>query len=93
MLVNLNMAVSVKLCTALNVILCMQVNAKRVIGVPFVHGTSDLVRGHPALIKPGSKQVVAECAGQQHLVLHDVQIQGEIANEQPLGKQWLGQVS
>ncbi len=73
MLVNLNMAVNVKLCTALNVILCMQVNVTRVLDVPFVHGAGDLVRGHPALVKPGSREVVAECAGQQHLVLHDVQ--------------------
>ncbi len=66
---------------------------KRVLGVPFVHGASDLVRSHPALVKPGSREVVAECAGQQHLVLHDVQNQGKTANEQPVGKPWLGQIS
>ncbi len=69
MLVHLYTAVSVTLCTALNVNLCMQVNVKRMLGVPFAHGTADLVRGHPALVKPGREEEFAEYAGQQHLVL------------------------
>ena len=69
MLVQLYTAVSVTLCTALNVNLCMQVNVIRMLGVPFAHGTADLVRGHPALVKPGRGEVFHEHAGQQHLVL------------------------
>ncbi len=84
MLIYLYIAVNVKLCTALNVNLGMQVNLKRVLGVPFAHGTADLVRGHPALVKPGREEVFAEYAGQQHLVLHDVQIQGETLTSSPL---------
>ena len=38
----------------------MQVNIKRVLGVPFAHGTADLVRGHPALVKPGREEVIVE---------------------------------
>lgn len=68
------------------------VNIKRVVGIPFAHGTADLVHGHPALVKPGREEVIAEYAGQQHLLLHDVQIQGETADEQPLGDPWFGQV-
>ena len=81
------------LYTALTVNLCMQVNIKRVVDVPFAHGTADLVRGHPALVKPGREEVIAEYAGQQHLHLHDVQSQGETADEQPLDDPWFGQVS
>ncbi|DBA84469.1 TPA: hypothetical protein ACH3X1_006091 [Trebouxia sp. C0004] len=53
-----------------------EVNIKRVLGVSFAHSTADLVRGHPALVKPGREEVIAEYPGQQHLLLHDVQIQG-----------------
>ena len=67
----------------------MQVNIERVLGVPFAHGTADLVRGHPALVKPGRE----EYAGQQHFLLHDIQIQGETAGEQPIDDPWFGQVS
>ncbi len=92
MLIHLCIAVSVKLCTSLNVNLRTQVNKKRGLGVPFAHGTADLVhghpadlvRGHPALVKPCREEVFAEYAGQQHSVLHDVQIQGKTADEQPL---------
>ena len=49
------------------------------------------MRGHPALVKPGREEVTAEYAGQQHLLLHDVQ--GETADEQPLDDPWFGQVS
>ena len=93
MLVHLYTAVSVIPYTALTVNLCIQVNIKRVLGVPFAHGTADLVRGHPALVKPGREEVIAEYAGQQHLLLHDVQIQGETTDEQPLDDPWFGQVS
>ena len=47
----------------------MQVNVKRMLGVPFAHGTADLVCGPPALIKPGKEEVSAEYEDQQHLVL------------------------
>jgi len=40
------------------------------------------------LVKPCKEAVFAEYAGQQHSMLHDVQIQGETADEP-----WLGQVS
>ena len=50
------------------------------------------MRGHPALVKPGREEVTAEYAGQQHLLLHDVQIQGETADKQPLDVPF-GQVS
>jgi len=66
MLVHLYTAASVTLCTV-NVNLCMQVN--RMLGVPLAHATADLVRGHPALVKPGREEVFAEYVGQQHLVL------------------------
>jgi hypothetical protein len=66
----------------------MQVNIKKVLGVPFAHGTADLVHSHAALVKPCKEAVFAEYAGQQHSMLHDVQIQGETADEP-----WLGQVS
>ena len=38
-------------------------------GVPLAHATADLVRGHPALLKPGRKEVFTEYVGQQHIVL------------------------
>ena len=53
MLVHVYTVVSVIPYTALTVNLCMQVNIKRVLGVPFAHGTADLVRGHPALARQG----------------------------------------
>ncbi len=75
MLSHLCIAVSVKLCIALIVNLRMQVKIKRVLGVPFAYGTADLVRGLAALGKPCREEVFAEYAGQQHSMLHDVQIQ------------------
>ncbi|DBA87915.1 TPA: hypothetical protein ACH3X1_004903 [Trebouxia sp. C0004] len=43
----------------------LKVNIKRVLGVPFAHGTADLVRGHPALVKPGREEPLDEpCFGQ-----------------------------
>ncbi len=93
MLTHLCIAVNVNLCTALTVNLRMQFNTKRVLGVPFAHGTADLVHGHPALIKPCKEEVSAEYAGQQYLMLHDVQIQRETADEQPFDEPWVKQVS
>ena len=66
MLVHLYTAVRVTLKTV-NVNLCMQV--KRMVGVPLAHATADLVRSHPALVKPGREEVLTESVGQQHLVL------------------------
>ena len=60
---------------------CLQVSIKTVLGLPNGHGTADLVRGRPALVKPSREEVCAEYAGQRHLLLHDVQIQGETAAE------------
>lgn len=71
----------------------MQVAIKRVLGIPFAHGTADLVRGHPALIKPCREGVYGDFAAHKHLLLDDVQIQGETADEQLLDEPWYGQVS
>ena len=89
MLTLLYIAVGVIIYTVLTVNLCMQVNKKRVLGVPFAPGTADLVHGQLALVKPGREEVIAEYAGH----LHDVQSQGETADEQPLDDPWFGQVS
>lgn len=56
-------------CTTKQQMLRLKVNVIRMLGVPFAHGTADLVRGHPALVKPGRGEVFHEHAGQQHLVL------------------------
>ena len=71
----------------------LQVNIKRVLGLPYGHGTADLVRGRSALVKPSREEVCAEYAGQRHLLLHDVQIQGETAAEPQASELWFGQVS
>ena len=60
------------------------------LGVPFAHGTANLVHSHPALVKPGREEVIAEYAGQQHSLLHDVQIQGKTADERRLDDIWFG---
>ena len=72
-------------------ILCMQVNVNRMLGVPFALGTADLLRGPPALVKPGKEEVFAEYEDQQHLVLPNVQ--GQTASGQPLDEPKFGQVS
>ncbi len=45
----------------------MQVN--RMLGIPLAHATTNLMRGHSALVKPGWEEVFVEYVGQQHLVL------------------------
>lgn len=61
----------------------LKVNVKRVLGVPFAHGIADQVHSRPAgrSVKPGREEVPAEYRGQEHLVQHDGQIQGETADE------------
>lgn len=36
---------------------------KKDVGVPLAHATAELVRGHPALVKPGREEVFAEYVG------------------------------
>ena len=72
---------------------CLQVNIKRVLGLPYGHGTADLVRVRTASVKPSTEEVCAEYAGQRHLLLHDVQIQGETDDEQQASELWFEQDS
>ena len=60
-----------------------QLSVKRALGVPSPFGTADVVRGHPDLL--GREHKYARFGNSQHLVLDNVQIQGE-------EELWYGQV-
>ena len=58
----------------------------------FGHDNADLVSSHPTLVKLCTKEC-AEYASQKHLLLHDVHIQGETADEQQACLSGSGHVS
>ncbi len=73
--------------------MCNQVDIKRALGVPSAHGTADVVRGHPALVKPRRELRYAAYGTHRHLLLDDVQVQGGTADGQSLVETWFAQVS
>lgn len=70
----------------------MRVAIKRVLGIPFAHGSTDLVCGHPALVKPCREEPYGNYVGQQQLLLDCVQFQGKTADGQLLDEPQFGQV-